>query len=64
MYTGAWKFTNPKKQTACFRGYVYWYDGPRKWSRTCQEVRETKAKALKDAEKLKKLMIKERHERI
>jgi len=59
MYTGVWKYQSETKQSYCFRGYVYWYEGSRKYSQSCTgEARDTKAKALKDASKLLKTLKK------
>ena len=58
MYTGVWKYPDPKHQTAYFRGYVYWYSktGAQKVQAPCPTVQKSRALAEKDAKKLLNLL--------
>jgi len=50
--TGVWKYNDDKKQTAYFRGYMYYFAGKEKYYVSSEKVRDTRAEAEKDANKL------------
>jgi hypothetical protein len=47
-----WKYQNADKRTVHFRGYVSVYRANKRCDYPCEQVRKTKAEALKDAKKL------------